>query len=156
MGSEYHVYHSGRQLLRRYFLDAFILMMYYAAMSTKFQDLERLTTDDIVAAIKRQDPHELSLIAVTVALLSQDWLVAQDVCINLCDPVYDNKVRGNAVMSLGHLARRFRSLDEQTVKPIIESALLDADEYVRIHAKSAADEIHQFLGWIIAGHVYAV
>ncbi len=131
-------------------------MMYDAQVPTKFQDLESFTTDDIVAAIKRQDPHELSLISITVALLSQDRLVAQDVCINLCDPVYDDKVRGNAVMSLGHLARRFRSLDEQTVKPIVESALLDKNEYVRIHAKSAADEIHQFLGWTIAGHVYAV
>ncbi len=130
-------------------------MMYDALMTMKFQDLERITTDDIIAALKRQDSHELSLVSITVALLSQDRLVAQDVCINLCDPAYDNKVRGNAVMSLGHLARRFRSLDEETVKPIIESALRDEDEYVRIHAKAAADEIHQFLGWQFAGHVYA-
>jgi hypothetical protein len=45
-------------------------------------------------------------------------------------------------------------LDEQAVKPIIESALLDSDEYVRVSAKSAADEIHQFLHWNIQGHVY--
>ncbi len=130
-------------------------MMYDAQVTIKFQDLEQITTDDIVAALKRQDPQELSLVSITVALLSQDRLVAQDVCINLCDPAYDNNVRGNAVMSLGHLARRFRSLDEKTVKPIIESALRDEDAYVRIHAKAAADEIHQFLGWHFAGHVSA-
>jgi hypothetical protein len=57
-------------------------------------------------------------------------------------------------MSLGHLARRFRTLDEKTVKPIIEQALLDKDEYIRMNAKSAADEIHQFLHWKIDGHSY--
>jgi hypothetical protein len=63
-------------------------------------------------------------------------------------------VRGNALASLGHLARRFRSLDEQAVKPVIEAALGDTDEYVRVHAQSAADEIHQFLHWNIQGHKY--
>ncbi len=131
-----------------------MFFLYDAQVITKFQDLERFTTDDIIAAIKRKDPYELSLVSVTVALMCPDRLVAQDVCLNLCDDVFDDRVRGNAVMSLGHLARRFRSLDEQSVKPIIESALNDRDEYVRTHAKSAADEIHQFLGWRIAGHVY--
>jgi len=66
----------------------------------------------------------------------------------------DPQVRGNAVMSLGHIARRFRQLDESLVKPIIERALQDQDDQVRILAKSAADEIHQFLHWTISGHSY--
>ena len=65
-----------------------------------------------------------------------------------------HNVRGNAVLSFEHLARRFRKLDERTVRPLIESALNDPREYVRVLAKSAADEIHQFLGWEIAGHIY--
>jgi HEAT repeat protein len=88
-----------------------------------------------------------------VALACPDQTAAQDVCLRLSRHAH-NKVRGNAVMSLGYLGRRFRRLDEQAVKPLIESALRDADEYVRTRAKSAADEIHQFLGWSIAGHVY--
>lgn len=122
-------------------------------MAIKFQDLENITADDIDAAMKRNDPRELQLVSVTVALVWPDRLSAQDVCLKLCGHGYD-KVRGNAVLSLGHLARRFRLLDEPAVRPVIESALNDGDEYVRKNAKSAADEIHQFLGWNIAGHVY--
>ncbi len=124
-------------------------------MTVKFQDLERFTAEDIDAALERNEPRELQLLSVTVALLCQDPLLAQDVCLKLSTHAYD-QVRGNALMSLGHLARRFRILEEQTVRPIIESALTDRNDYVRIHAKSAADEIHQFLGWTISGHEYGV
>lgn len=127
--------------------------MYDARVSIRFQDLERFTASDIDAAIERNDPHELQLVSVTVALACLDQAAAQEVCLKLSSHAH-NKVRGNAIMSLGHLGRRFRALDEQAVKPLIESALRDADEYVRTRAKSAADEIHQFLGWSIAGHVY--
>lgn len=128
-------------------------MMYDARVKKRFQDLERFTTSDIDAAIERNDPHELQLVSVTVALACPDRTAAQDACLKLSRHAH-NKVRGNAIMSLGHLGRRFRTLDEQAVKPLVESALRDADEYVRTRAKSAADEIHQFLGWSIAGHVY--
>jgi len=130
-------------------------MMYDAHVPTKFQDLDHFTTGDLSAAMERNDPIELQMVSVTVALSCEDRLIAQEICLRLSGHSHE-KVRGNAIMSLGHLARRFRNLDEQTVKPIIESALQDADEYVRVHAKSAADEIHQFLGWSIAGHVYAL
>ena len=119
----------------------------------KFQDLDQFSNDDVKAAIGRNDPEELQLVPVTVALTSPDPLFAQDICIKLASHG-SNKVRGNAIMSLGHIARRFRKLNEHDVKPIIESALTDSDEYVRALAKSAADEIHQFLGWAIAGHAY--
>ena len=128
-------------------------MMYDARVTKRFQDLERFTASDIDAAIERNDPNELQMVSVTMALACPDRTAAQDVCLRLSSHTH-NKVRGNAIMSLGHLGRRFRALDEQAVKPVIESALCDADDYVRTRAKSAADEIHQFLGWSIAGHVY--
>lgn len=128
-------------------------MRYDATVITRFQDLEHFTAADIDAAIERNDPHELQMVSVTVALACPDQTAAQEVCLKLSRHRH-NKVRGNAIMSLGHLARRFRALDEGAVKPLIESALRDADEYVRTRAKSAADEIHQFQGWSIACHVY--
>ncbi len=128
-------------------------MMYDAQMTIRFQDLERFTASDIDAAIERNDPHELQLVSVTVALACPDQPAAQDACLKLSRHTH-HKVRGNAIMSLGHLARRFRTLDEGAVKPLIETALRDGDEYVSTRAKSAADEIHQFLGWSIAGHKY--
>jgi hypothetical protein len=124
-------------------------------MKRKFQDLAAFTIDDIDAALTRNDPGELVLLSITVALSFPDLARAQEVCVRL-STYEDPKIRGNAVAALGHLARRFRKLDDTRVKAIIESALQDADEYVRVHAKSAADEIHQFLGWDIEGHVYGV
>jgi len=122
-------------------------------MTVRFQDLERFTSDDVHAAITRNDPDELQFVSITVALSVSDSALAQEVCLRLSKHEH-HKVRGNAVMSLGHLARRFRELDEDKVRPILESALHDQDEYVKMLAKSAADEIQQFLHWQIAGYVY--
>jgi hypothetical protein len=122
-------------------------------MIKKFQDLDTITVKDVNAALFREDPAELELVSVTMALSDLDFNFTQSVCLQLSSSNY-SKIRGNALVSLGHLARRYRMLDEQAVKPIIESALLDSDEYVRVSAKSAADEIHQFLHWNIQGHVY--
>lgn len=124
-------------------------------MKRKLQDLETFTIEDVHAALQRNDPGELALVSITVALSFPDFTGAQEVCVRL-SAYEDPKIRGNAVAALGHLARRFRKLDEGTVKLIIESALRDPDEYVRVHAKSSADEIHQFLGWEIKGHVYGI
>ena len=122
-------------------------------MVVRFQDLEQFTNDDIEAAIRRNAPDELPLVPIVIALSSNDRVLAMTVCVRLA-PHPDPAVRGNAVMSLGHLARRFGVLDELLVKPLIEQALLDKNEQVRCMAKSAADEIHQFLHWTISGHVY--
>ena len=122
-------------------------------MHQRFQDLTAITAADVEAALGRSDPAELALMPITVALLAQDLVLASDVCCLLATHA-DPLVRGNAIASLGHLARRFRSLDEQRIKPLLESALRDAEDSVRSSAKSAADEVHQFLHWTIAGHVY--
>lgn len=122
-------------------------------MTVRFQDLASFTIDDVNAAITRNDPDELQFVSITIALSSSESALAQEVCLKLSTHEH-HKVRGNAVMSLGHLARRFRTLDEDKVRPILESALHDPDEYVKMLAKSAADEIQQFLHWQIVGHVY--
>jgi hypothetical protein len=122
-------------------------------MTVRFQDLASFTIDDVNAAIARNDPEELQFVSITIALSSSEAALAQEVCLKLSTHEH-HKVRGNALMSLGHLARRFRALDEDKVRPILELALHDHDEYVKMLAKSAADEIQQFLHWQIAGHVY--
>ncbi len=120
---------------------------------TRFQDLSSFTAEDVRAAILRNDGNELPLVPLTVAMLSPDLAPAMDVCIELAASE-NAAVRGNALISLGHLARRFRTLDEARVRPLIEAGLRDPDGTVRTLAKSAADEIHQFLHWSIAGHTY--
>jgi HEAT repeat protein len=120
---------------------------------TRFQDLATFTLDDVRAAIARNSPDELPLVPLTVAMISADLAPALEVLIELAG-AENAQVRGNALISLGHLARRFRALDEARVRPLIETGLADPDASVRALAKSAADEIHQFLHWTFAGHVY--
>jgi hypothetical protein len=122
-------------------------------MIRKFQDLETITPKEVNLALLRNDPEELQLVSVTLALSDLDFNFTQAVCFQLCSNG-NSKVKGNALISLGHLARRFRRLDEQAIKPLIESLLQNPDEFVRTCAKSAADEIHQFLHWQIEGHTY--
>jgi hypothetical protein len=124
-------------------------------MIIKFQDLASITAQEVNDALLRNDPEELRLLSITIALSDLDHRLSQSVCIRLCSSK-DSRVRGNALASLGHLARRFRYLEEPLIKRTIEASLCDADEYVRMSAKSAADEIHQFLHWRIAGHVYGL
>jgi len=121
----------------------------------KFQDLDTFTERDVEAALRRNADDELPFVPLTIALAAADPAYAQQVCLRLAaDP--RAMVRGNAIASLGHLARRFRSLDELPVARVIEAGLVDNDEYVRLSAKSAADEIHQFLGWTFHNHVYGI
>lgn len=122
-------------------------------MHEPFQDLSAFSSEDVEAAICRNDPRELPLVPVTIALLADGPSPAQDLCIRLAHHAAP-LVRGNAVIALGHLARRFRVLDEIRVRPLIEAALADPEPRVRVLAKSAADEIHQFLHWTIAGHSF--
>lgn len=121
----------------------------------KFQDLDSFTERDVEEALRRNADDEISLVPITIALIASHHAYAQQVCLKLAaDP--RPLVRGNALAGLGHIARRFRTLDELPVTQVIESGLLDHDEYVRLSAKSAADEIHQFLGWIFQNHVYGI
>jgi hypothetical protein len=122
-------------------------------MADRLQDLATITPKDVTAALFRNETDELRLVPITIALSDLDLNFIQTVCIQLCAND-DALVRGNALVSLGHLARRFRTLDEQSIKPLLETALRDKDDGVRALAKSAADEIHQFLHWQIKGHVY--
>lgn len=120
---------------------------------TRFQDLHAITSADLDAAIDRNDPDELLLVPITAALLAADPGLAAGACVRLSRHAVPG-IRANAIVSLGHLARRFRVLDEQQARPVIEMGLRDDDEEVRSAAGSAADEIHQFLHWTFPGHIY--
>lgn len=108
---------------------------------------------DLEAALGRDDPDELLLVPITAALLAVDPAPVAEACVRLSRHA-DPRIRANALVSLGHLARRFRRLDEQQVRPVIEAGLRDGDEGTRSAALSAADEIHQFLHWTFPGHTF--
>jgi hypothetical protein len=111
-----------------------------------YEDIPELSRADIEAAISDGSSENLSIAVLSAALYAtdQDW--AQAVCLTLSRH-QDGNVRGNAVLGFGHLARIHGYLDEETVKPVIEAALRDSDEYVRGQAWAAADDIEHFLMW---------
>ena len=61
----------------------------------------------------------------------------------------DPLVRGNALLSFGHLARRFGELPRDPVYTLVAQGLSDHDAYVRGQADAAADDLGQFLGWCV-------
>jgi hypothetical protein len=56
----------------------------------------------------------------------------------------DENVRGNAVLGVGHLARRFGAV-EPDLLPHVRAATADPSGYVRGHAESAADDVLTYL-----------
>ena len=98
------------------------------------------------AALQRDDPLELQLLILEVALESSEREWAEWACAQLAKHRNAN-VRGNALVGFGHLARRFGRLDANRVKPLIESALHAHNEHVREQAESAADDVNTFLSW---------
>lgn len=97
-------------------------------------------------AIEFDDPIRLADLALDIGLAAEPLEWAQACCVQLARHRNAN-VRGNAVLSFGHLARRFGRLDPQRVRRTVEIALYDPSEYVRGQAHSAADDLATFLAW---------
>lgn len=99
----------------------------------------------VEAVLNRGDPDELLYVPIVVSLDPPgcDW--SFNICRRLATHT-DPRVRGNAILGFGHLARTCGQL-ERNIGPLIEAALEDPDQYVRGHANDAAHDINHFLGW---------
>jgi hypothetical protein len=62
----------------------------------------------------------------------------------------DPLLRGNALLSFGHLARRFDGIPREPVYELVVQGLADPDSHVRGQADAAADDLDLFLGWRMA------
>jgi hypothetical protein len=114
----------------------------------RYEPIDPMSREDVDAALARADPEELLRVVLAVALHAEDGAWASAICLQLARHHHFN-VRGNAILGLGHLARRFGRLDP-VAREVIEDGLRDSDAYVRGHAESAADDAHHFLRWTIA------
>jgi hypothetical protein len=97
-------------------------------------------------AILRDDPRELETLILDVALEGGERAWAEACCAQLARH-RSALVRGNAVLGLGHLARRFGQLDPHRTRRLVEVALCDRSDYVRGQAQSAARDLATFLRW---------
>jgi hypothetical protein len=111
--------------------------------SLKYEEIPELTRDVVEQALREDDPDTMLRVVVAVAMHDADWRYAQDLCVRLSSHRHFN-VRGNALLGFGHIARVHRQLDRARVRPIIEAALRDTDDYVRGHGHDAADDTAHF------------
>jgi hypothetical protein len=114
--------------------------------SLHYEEPAEWSREAVEQALRDGDAEALLHAVIAIALRDADWRYAQDLCVRLCDHA-DARVRGNAIVGFGHVARVHRRLDRDVVQPIVQAALSDASEYVRGQAVAAADDTAQFLGW---------
>ena len=109
--------------------------------SEELQPINRLSAQDAVAT---DVPDQLAKAVLSVALYEPDLHWAQEYCIKVAsntNPI----IRGNAILSLGHLARIHKKALSQEAYRLVATALSDPEEYVRGQADCAADDIEHFL-----------
>jgi len=112
----------------------------------KYEAIEKLSKEEIMNALERNDAHELSRAVLSAALCCEDVDFAENICVQLSNHEHFN-VRGNAILAFAHIARIHGKLNEQKIKPIIENALRDEDSFARGQANDAKDDIEFFLKW---------
>lgn len=96
------------------------------------------------AALEADDVEALREMVVAVTTLGDDAELATDLVRRLVTHE-DEFVRGNAVLGVGHIARRFGSVAPDLL-PRVRAAAIDPSEHVRGHAVSAADDLLMFAG----------
>lgn len=112
----------------------------------KYEPIPEFTRDEVIAAIKRDDPAVLLYAVLSAALHNSDPKWAVEVALRLAVHPHWN-VRGNALLALGHIARLHGELPRDSAEAAITAGLVDANEYVRGQADGAADDVEHFLGW---------
>ena len=112
----------------------------------KYEKIKKHNETEIKNPLADNDIDELFYVVLSVALYSDDSEYAENFCIQLSNHKHFN-VRGNAIQGFGHIARIHGKLSENKVKPIIENALEDKNEYVRGNAVDAKDDTELFLKW---------
>ncbi len=100
------------------------------------------TQAELDAALGRDDADALREMIIAVTLLGDDRSQATNLVRMLVNH-HDEYVRGNTVLGIGHIARRFGSVPPD-LRAAVRAALRDPSEHVRGHAMSAADDLHTF------------
>ncbi len=112
----------------------------------KYIKIREYSEAETKKALADNNAEELIDVILSVALYSDDFEYAEKICIQLSNHECFN-VRGNALQGFGHIARIYGKLNESKIKPIIENALKDKDEYVRGNAIDAKGDTEMFLKW---------
>ncbi len=112
----------------------------------KYEPIKNYGKTEIEKALTDNNTNELALMVLSVALYSDNFEYAENFCIQLSNHKHFN-VRGNAIQGFGHIARIHGKLNKSKIKPIIENALKNKNEYVHGNAVDAKDDTELFLKW---------
>lgn len=88
---------------------------------------------------------EKAELAMALGFDCPDYGFAQSMCIQLLH-TEDEVVRGNAIVGLAHIARRFGKLDKRVVRPYL---LRELKENIKCRdlIADAIHDINMYLGW---------
>src|SRR5687767_6219278 len=109
-----------------------------------YAPIPRMSKRDINAALRENDSKKLSVAVLSAALHSGDGVWAETIAYRLIDH-QDPLVRGNAFLSLGHIARVHGTLDRSRAIDVLRVATHDMEEYVRGHALDALDDVQHWI-----------
>lgn len=110
-------------------------------------------TDALAVQILRSGSNkEKAELAMALGFDCPDYGFAQSMCVQLLQ-TEDEIVRGNAIIGLAHIARRFGKLDKRVVKPYL---LRELRENIKCKdfVTDAVHDINMYLGWSIADRRY--
>ncbi|MGE3466902.1 MAG: HEAT repeat domain-containing protein [Pyrinomonadaceae bacterium] len=94
--------------------------------------------------LRSDDAKIVSDAVLSAALYSGDGAWAEQLAYRLIDhsePV----VRGNALLSLAHIARVHGTLDRQRAIDVLRAAKNDRDEFVRGQANDALEDVQHYI-----------
>ena len=111
-----------------------------------YEKIKEYSKSETEQVFSKNDPNELLYVVLSIAMYSEDYEYAENLCIQLSEHEHFN-VRGNAILGFLYIARNHDKLNEDLIKPIIIKALEDKNRFVRGQAESAKDDIENFLGW---------
>lgn len=112
-------------------------------MTNTYQQPEYPGSSALFEAIAANDAEVLGPMIIAAALYEDDFDIAYRACLQLSAHI-DEIVRGNAILSFGHLARIFGRLGSEA-PAIVRRGLVDTSAYVRGQSHAAAGDLHHFL-----------
>lgn len=110
----------------------------------RYESIPNLSRDEVETAIRNDDVEVLIYASLSASLSTGDATWAEETAYRLIGHS-DPTVRGNAYLSLGHVARIFGTLNRNRAIASLEIGKKDMSSYVRGHAEDALDDIEQYL-----------
>ena len=110
----------------------------------KFESLDVITHEHAESLEREGDAVALSRAVLSLALSDGDVEWTTTFLLKLATHENAN-VRGNALLGLGHLTRRFKALPQaESVARALQAGLVDQDAFVRGQADAAVDDVEKF------------